>query len=141
MDIIGTQASNTSNACTHTRMHRHSPFPSSPSLLTTTKTVLVAPVLPTACVAFALLCLLALLRFHPKGIFHPNNEPDRDFPSMYHPKSAIRHRMRQREKERQQRRALLSSERGEGMGCELEDVRTVEEGKIGEEVGVGVVRG
>lgn len=96
--------------------------------------MLIAPVLPTTCVAAVLFLLLAALRFHPKGVFNPNNEPDRDFPSMFHPKSAVRHRLLQREKEAQQRqqaRLLALGDGGEAGGT-VRVVTVVEEGKIGD---------
>ncbi len=101
--------------------------------------VVIAPVLPITAWAAALFLLLSLCRFSPRGIFNPQNEPDRDFPSMFHPKSAARHRLKkaiQEQQQRQQQRERLlssSSSKGgeEGMTMTTE-VRVVEEGKVGE---------
>lgn len=62
-------------------------------------TVMIAPVLPTTAYAVALFLLLAYQRFSPSGVFNPLNEPDRDFPSLYHPKSVARRRAQQRQKQ------------------------------------------
>jgi len=102
--------------------------------------VVIAPVLPTTAWAAALFLLLSLCRFSPRGIFNPKNEPDRDFPSMFHPKSAARHRLKkaiQEQQQRQQQRERLlsssSSKGGEAMTMTMTtEVRVVEEGKLGE---------
>jgi hypothetical protein len=101
--------------------------------------VVIAPVIPTTAWAAALFLLLAFCRFSPNGIFNPNNEPDRDFPSRMHPKSQARHRLRkqiqQQQQRQQQRERLLAGGKDDGSGeASLSPavVRVVEEGKVGE---------
>jgi hypothetical protein len=116
----------------HTPQHTHIPQNKTKQ----PKTVIIAPVLPSTALAIALFLLLAYCRFSPGGIFNPANEPDRDFPSMFHPKSAASHRLRQRSKQQQmqQSQRLLAPEGGQEGA-----VVVVEEGKIGE-FGEGVGR-
>ena len=116
---------------------------------------MVAPVLPITVYAVCVFLLLGYLRFSPTGIFNPANEPDRDFPSLYHPKSVARRRAAQRQRQlqrfqqqqQQQQCQRLLGEAGpeelaksggsEGSSSGPVVRLAVEEGKVGENGGTG----